>query len=141
MCLLKKAIYGLKQSPRAWFDKFSEVVMHFGFKRCVVDHSVFIRKNTNGCVLLVVYVDDIILTGSDAVGIRETKSYLQQHFTTKDMERPKHFLGIESTYVKGKIVLSQRKYALDLLQETSLTGCKPKSIPLIRHQPHTSLLG
>ena len=80
--------------------------MYFGFKRCVVDHSMFIRKNTNGCVLLAVYVDDIILTGSDAIYIRETKKYLQQHFTTEDMRRPKYFLGIEFAYAKGKMVLS-----------------------------------
>ena len=73
VCLLRKAIYGLKQSPRVWFDKFSRVVMSFGFMRCVVEHLVFIKKNTNGCVLLAVYVDDIILIGSDTIGIRETK--------------------------------------------------------------------
>ena len=73
MCLLRKAIYGLKQSSRAWIDKFSRVVMSFGFTRCAIDHSVFIKKNTNGCVLLAVYVDDIILTGSDTTGIREIK--------------------------------------------------------------------
>ena len=66
-------------------------------------------------MILVVYVDDILLTGSDIAGIQKTKDYLQTHFVTKDMGRPKYFLGIEFTYTRDKMVLSQRKYALDLL--------------------------
>ena len=62
-----------------------------GFKRCAVDHSVFYRRITNGCVLLAVYVDDILLTGSDTEGIRETKEYLGTHFVTKDIGKPWYF--------------------------------------------------
>ena len=97
--------------------KFSQIVMGVDFKRCVVDHSIFIRKTKNGCVILVVYVDNILLTGSDIIGIAETKIYLGSHFITKDMERPRYFLRIEFAYQKNKLVLYQRKYALDLLQE------------------------
>ena len=106
------------------------MVIIFGFARCAVNHSVFIGRKTNGCVLLAVYVDDIIITGSDVEGINETKQYLQRHFTTKDMGRPEYFLGIKFAYAKGKMVLSQRKYALDLLQEAGLIGCKPERTPI-----------
>ena len=50
VCRLKKTIYGLKQSPRAWFENFSQVVMTGGFQRCAVDYSVFYRKTANGCL-------------------------------------------------------------------------------------------
>ena len=60
VCLLRKAIYGLNQSSRAWFQKFSHVVLGNGFRQCVVDHSVFTKSSAAGYVFLAVYVDDIV---------------------------------------------------------------------------------
>ena len=81
---LRKAIYGLKQSPRVWFDKFSQIIMQVGFHRCVGDHSVFIKKSGGGIAILAVYVDNIFLTGSGTIGFAETKEYLRSYFATKD---------------------------------------------------------
>ncbi|KAK4397606.1 Retrovirus-related Pol polyprotein from transposon RE2 [Sesamum angolense] len=130
VCKLKKAIYGLKQSPRAWFDKFSRIIGEFGFSRCQADHSVFVQTTTSGMVVLAVYVDDILITGSDLVGIEEAKKYLQKHFVTKDLGRPRYFLGIEIAHSKHGISLSQRKYACDLLHEVGLLGTKPVDTPM-----------
>ncbi|KAK4386010.1 Retrovirus-related Pol polyprotein from transposon RE2 [Sesamum angolense] len=130
VCKLKKAIYGLKQSPRAWFDKFSRIIGEFGFSRCQADHSVFVQTTTSGMVVLAVYVDDILITGSDLVGIEEAKTYLQKHFVTKDLGRPRYFLGIEIAHSKHGISLSQRKYACDLLHEAGLLGTKPVDTPM-----------
>ena len=80
-----------------------------------MDHSVFYRQTDSGCVILTVYVDDILVTGSDLTGIQRTKDHLQKHFVTKDMDRPKYFLGIEFTYTRDRMALLQRKYVLDLL--------------------------
>ena len=66
----------------------------------------------------VVYVDDILLTGSDSGGLLETKEYLKRYFVTKNMRRRIYFLGIEIAHQKHSILLSQQKYALDLLEET-----------------------
>ena len=77
---LKKAIYDLKQSPRAWFEKFSRIVMGTRFRHCAVDHLVFIQQGISGCMILTVYVDDILMTGSDTDGITKTKEYLTKHF-------------------------------------------------------------
>ena len=116
ICHLRKAIYSLKQSPRAWFNKFSSIVMATSFQICAVDHSVFIRRRTTSSVVLAVYVDDVLLTISDTARILETKEYLRKHFVIKDMGKPRYLLGIEFTYGKYKMALSQRKYVLDLLQ-------------------------
>jgi hypothetical protein len=70
VCHLKKSIYGLKQSPRAWFDKFSKVVVSHGMTRSQTDHSVFFKKTRTSIVILVVCVDDIVITGSDKEGIQ-----------------------------------------------------------------------
>jgi len=64
VCRLRKAIYGLKQSPRAGFEKFNMVISDIGFARCYSDHSVFVRRTKSGLVILTEYIDDILLTGS-----------------------------------------------------------------------------
>jgi len=73
VCKLNKELYSLKQSPRAWFEKFSEVVMDFGLHRCQTNHSVFHLHIVVGYVILVVYVDDIVITGSDSSRIIRVK--------------------------------------------------------------------
>jgi len=95
VCHLKKAIYELKQSIRAWFEKFSLTICSIDFRRCHSDNSVFIRRTSSGIVVLVVYVDDILLIESNSAGIVETKMYFKRDFVTKDMRHPKYFLGIE----------------------------------------------
>ncbi|KAL0298831.1 UNVERIFIED_CONTAM: Retrovirus-related Pol polyprotein from transposon RE1 [Sesamum radiatum] len=107
VCKLKKAIYGLKQSPRAWFDKFSRIIGEFRISRCQADHSIFVQTTKIGMVILAVYVDDILITGSDIDGIEEAKTYLQKHFVTKDLGRPRYFLGIEIAHSKHRVSLSQ----------------------------------
>ena len=109
VCHLKKSLYGLKQSPRAWFGKFSEVIQQFGLQKSRCDHSVFYRKSDAGIILLVVYVDDIVITGDDNEGILNLKSFLHTKFHTKDLGLLKYFLGVEVAkskkcifYLKGK---------------------------------------
>ena len=130
VCRLKKSLYGLKQSPRAWFGRFTEVVLQFGLTRCHGDHSMFYRVSNAGRIFLVVYVDDIVITGDDFAGIDELKLYLKQQFETKDLGRLRYFLGIEVATAKRGIHISQRKYALDLLAETGMLGAKPLDTPM-----------
>jgi len=103
------------------------VISGIGFARCHSDHSVFVHHTKSGLMILVVYVDDILLTGSDSVALTEIKKYLKRHFVTKDMGKPRYFLGIEVAYQKHGLLLSQRKYTLNLLEETGMSGCKPAS--------------
>jgi len=81
-------------SPWAWFEKFSITISGIDFYRCHSDHSVFVRYTKSGLVILTMYVDNILLTGSDPAGLAETKEYLRCHFVTKDMGKSKYFLGI-----------------------------------------------
>lgn len=94
VCLLMKALYGLRQSPRAWFEKLSRLLLNCGFTRNVSDYSVFVKSSTAGCVILVVYVDDIILSGSNKLGIEETEQLLASQVHIKDLGGLKYFLGI-----------------------------------------------
>ncbi|RVW79609.1 Retrovirus-related Pol polyprotein from transposon TNT 1-94 [Vitis vinifera] len=95
------------------------------------DHSVFYHHNSLGqCIYLVVYVDDIVITGSDQDGIQKLKQHLFTHFQTKDLGKLKYFLGIEIAQSSSGVVLSQRKYALDILEETGMLDCKPIDTPM-----------
>ncbi|RVW95141.1 Retrovirus-related Pol polyprotein from transposon RE2 [Vitis vinifera] len=82
------------------------------------------------CIYLVVYVDDIVITGSDQDGIQKLKQHLFTHFQTKDLGKLKYFLGIEIAQSSSGVVLSQRKYALDILEETGMLDCKPVNTPM-----------
>lgn len=70
VCRLHEALHGLKQSPHAWFGSFSDAIIMFGLKQCQVGHLVFNYVSLAGCILLVVYTDDIITTGGDSDGIQ-----------------------------------------------------------------------
>ena len=95
VCCIRKSLYGLKQSPRAWFGKFSQVIEEFGMLKSKYDHSIFYKNSSSGIILLVVYVDDIVITGSDSKGISSLKFFLQNQFHTKDLGMLRYFLGIE----------------------------------------------
>ncbi|RDX63451.1 hypothetical protein CR513_58115, partial [Mucuna pruriens] len=126
VCKLRRSLYGLKQSPRAWFGKFSQVVQNFEMTRSEADHFVFYCHSSFGkCVYLVVYVDDTIITGNDDIKISQLN-----HFQTKDFGHLKYFLGIEVTQSKEGIVMCQKKYALDILQETSISNFRLVDSPM-----------
>ncbi|XP_063938735.1 uncharacterized mitochondrial protein AtMg00810-like [Daucus carota subsp. sativus] len=127
---LNKALYGLKQAPRAWFEKFSKVVQQLGFSSSPYDHALFIRRSERGIVLLLLYVDDMIITGDDSAGISELKQFLSQQFEMKDLGSLSYFLGLEVTSVPTGYSLSQVKYASDLLLKSGISDTKIVSTPL-----------
>lgn len=131
VCKLKKALYGLKQSPRAWFGRFTKAMKCLGYKQSQGDHTLFFKHSQGGkLTVLLVYVDDIIVTGDDLIERHFLKEKLSAEFEMKDLGQLKYFLGIEVAYSKQGIFISQRKYVLDLLQETGKLGCKPASVPI-----------
>ena len=125
VCCLQKSLYGLKQSPCAWFGKLGKVIKKFGMQKSKYDHSVFYRNSQAGIILLVVYVDDIIIIGDDMTSISSLKSFLHGQFHTKDLGMLKYFLGVEVMRSKREIFLSKRKYVLDLLFKTRILAAKP----------------
>ncbi|KAK1410403.1 hypothetical protein QVD17_36940 [Tagetes erecta] len=130
VCKLIKSLYGLKQASRQWNKKLTNTLVDIGFKQSNSDYSLFV-KSVNGVVcILLVYVDDIILTGNDLVEIEKIKSCLSQRFLIKDLGKLKYFLGIEVLESDDGLVLSQRKYCLDLLSEFGMLGAKPVGNPI-----------
>jgi len=82
---LKKSLYGLKQSPRAWFDRFKRAMCGMGYSQCNGDHTLFYRHSGNRISILAVYVDDIVITGGDTLEITRLKENLSKEFEVKDL--------------------------------------------------------
>ena len=130
VCKLKKSLYELKQSPRAWFGRFTNAMITFGYHQSNSDHTLFLKKRQDKITALIVYVDDMIVTGNDPEERKTLQDYLSREFEMKDLGPLKFFLGIEVSRSDKEIFLSQRKYALDLLQETSMSACQPADTPV-----------
>ena len=133
VCRLTKSLYGLKQSPRAWFGRFCLAMWKHGFSQSNSDHTLFLKRNGGKTVALIIYVDDMIVTGNDEKGISELQRYLASEFEMKDLGGLKYFLGIEVYRLRLGIFLSQKKYVLDLLAETGMLDCKPVDTPIIQN--------
>ena len=100
-------------------------VQEFGMTRSTANHSVIYHHTSSGqCIYLIVYVDDIVITGNDQYGIQRLKQHLFNHFQTKDMGKLKYFMEIEIVQSKSDVVMNQRKYALEILEETGMLDCK-----------------
>ncbi|XP_060202737.1 uncharacterized mitochondrial protein AtMg00810-like, partial [Lycium barbarum] len=120
VCLLQRAIYGLKQAPKAWFQRFNEVLLHLGFLGSHADSSLFVLRRQGDIIILLLYVDDIVITGSNPNLLQSLISQLSVQFALKDMGNLHFFLGIEVIrYVDG-LYLSRKKYAQNILQRTMM---------------------
>lgn len=130
VCRLKKSIYGLKQASRQWFAKLVSALIAQGFIQSKNDYSMFIKKTDSGMCIATVYVDDVILTGTDQLAIANLKSFLHQEFSIKDLGNLSFFLGIEVSHLPTGLFLSQKKFTKELLADCPFDLTKPASTPL-----------
>ncbi|KAB2612568.1 hypothetical protein D8674_034884 [Pyrus ussuriensis x Pyrus communis] len=130
VCKLHKSLYGLKQASRQWFIKLSCALRKAGYQQSKADYSLFVRNHDGKFTALLVYVDDIILAGNNIQAIEDTKSFLMKQFKLKDLGQLRYFLGIEIARSSKGITLSQRKYALEILEDAGHLGAKPATSPM-----------
>jgi hypothetical protein len=130
VCRLRHSLYGLKQAPRAWFQRFASVITAAGFSPSNHDPALFIHTSPRGRTLLLLYVDDMIITGDDSEYIAFVKARLNEQFLMSDLGPLRYFLGIEFSSTPSGIYLSQEKYIQDLLARSSLTDTRTVETPL-----------
>ncbi|CAL2245486.1 unnamed protein product [Prunus armeniaca] len=109
VCRLNKSLYGLKQASRQWFAKFSEAIQVAGYIQSKADYSLFTCKRGKSFTALLIYVDDILITGNDMAAINSLKQFLHTRFRIKDLGDLKLFLGIEVSRSTKGISISQRR--------------------------------
>lgn len=132
VCKLYKALYGLKQAPRAWFERLPTFLLSIGFKCSKADPSLlFCHQGKSQCYILI-YVDDIVLTGSSPFEISDLIALVHKQFALKDLGIFSYFLGIEVSFPKdGGLFLSQRKYITNLLHIAHMFEANPITTPIV----------
>ena len=121
--LLQRSLYGLKQAPRAWYQRFATYLRQLGFSASSSDTSLFVLQEGGATAYLLLYVDDIVLTASTPALLRRITERLHSEFAMTDLGDLHHFLGISVTRSSEGLFLSQRQYALDLLQRAGMAEC------------------
>ncbi|XP_058073270.1 uncharacterized protein LOC131221984 [Magnolia sinica] len=128
---LKKALYELKQAPRAWNARIDSYLQENGFAQCPYEHTVYIKKNAHGDILIAcLYVDDLLFTGNRQAMFEEFKHAMFNEFEMTDGRLMSFFLGIEVKQQVDGIYISQKKYAKELLKKFKMADCNAVNTPV-----------
>ena len=132
VCKLVKSLYGLKQSPRQWYERFTTCMLHLGYIRFQSDPNVYCRNSTNVILLLAIYVDDILILSNSNDVLSKAKSELHASISMQDMGALHYCLGIQvfQDHSHGHIRISQQSYVESLLTKYNMSTCKGVSTPL-----------
>ena len=127
---LKKALYGLKQAPRAWYFKLHSCLHSLGFIKSAYEQSLYLKRSIDAILIIGVYVDDLIVTGSSLAVIEDFKAKMAREFDMSNLGSLSSYLGIEVKQSKDFIFLSQTTYVQKVLQHANLGQCNSAITPL-----------
>jgi hypothetical protein len=118
VCKLKRSLYGLKQSPRMWYQNFDINILSLGFVRSKVDHDIYSKEEGGNFIYVALYVDDMLLIENNMDAIKEVKKQLSSKFDMTNLIAAKFILGIEIKRDREvrNIWLNQRKYIETILK-------------------------
>jgi hypothetical protein len=135
VCKLLKSLYDLKQAPRQWYLKFDKFMLKIGYIRCHADHCCYFKRFDNAYVILLLYVDDMLIAGSDIGEIENLKVQMAKEFSMKDLGAAKQILGlkIERDRKNKLLKLCQKEYISKVLKRFNMDCAKPVSTPLAGH--------
>lgn len=135
---LKKALYVLRQAPHAWYAKLSSCLESLGFVCCPYKPAVYTRKEGEDILIIDVYVDDLLVTGSSIAMIENFKKEMSQKFQMSDLGKLSYYLGIEVDQNGESIVLKQTRYARKVIEREGMSDCNPTSYPMDPKEQLTS---
>lgn len=127
---LVRALYGLRQAPRAWYAKLDESLLGLGFRRSASEHAVYLRGTGARRLVVGVYVDDLIIAGSNQVDIDTFKDQMKATFKMSDLGLLHYYLGLEVSQTEAGITICQSSYAAKILETAGLTGCNSSATPM-----------
>ena len=132
VCKLNKSLYGLKQSGQNWNNTLHDYLLRESFTQSLADPCVYIRNSgSNGCVIVIIWVDDLIISASNVILLQSVKDSLNSRFKMKDLGVLSWFLGTEFKCSEDAIEMSQRQYIEKLLERFGMAECKPKVTPTV----------
>ncbi|GJT13856.1 putative ribonuclease H-like domain-containing protein [Tanacetum coccineum] len=129
-----KALYGLHQAPRAWYERLSTFLLKHGYRRGAIDKTLFIKKDRRDIMLVQVYVDDIIFGSTKSSMVKDFEELMQKEFKMSSMGELTFFLGLQVKQTSAGIFLSQDKYVKDILNKFDFRTIKPASTPIKAHK-------
>ena len=138
VCKLNKVLYGLKQAPRAWFARLRQTLQQWVFRSSVSDSSLFYSSTNGSPLFILIYVDDILITGENKNSIHTLIDDLNKVFAPKNLGTFYYFLGFEPTRTPVALHLCERKYVSNLLVQTNMA--KPIVVLLLCVLPTNSIL-
>jgi len=130
VCRLHKSLYGLKQALQVWYTHLNDFLLSIGFRASKVDTSLFIFFVGADICYLLVYVDDILLTGSNSLMLQRLIQLLSSEFKLRDLGFVHYFFGIEVQSTSMGLMLRHHKYILDILTRAGMLSCKPVDTPI-----------
>jgi hypothetical protein len=122
---LHKALYGLRQAPRAWNSKLDAVLHELGFTKCKTEHGLYTRVKNKVRLIVGVYVDDLVIMGECDKEVNQFKGEMKQVFQMSDLGPLSYYLGIEVKQGTHGIQVSQSSYAMKLLEKAGMGSCNP----------------
>lgn len=128
--LLKKALYGLKQAPRAWYNRIDEHLKSLGFGKSLSDSTLYVKHNEADILIISLYVDDLLVTGSNTSLVEKFKQETMEAFEMTDLDVMTFFLGMEIKQDEHEVFICQKKYAKQILKKFKLEECKVMSTPM-----------
>lgn len=133
MCKLRKALYGFRQASRQWHQKLAVTLVSIGFNHSKADYSLYSKVEGHVILLVLIYVDDFLISGNSEEVIHDLKKVLSNHFHMKDMGPVSYFMGLEIDRSEDGFFVSQQKYTLDLIKKFGMTGAMPLKLQMDTH--------
>jgi len=128
--LLQKALYGLKQAPRAWYSRIDEHLLNLGFVKSLSEATLYVKLKDNDVLIVSLYVDDILVTGSNELLVEEFKQEMMNVFEMTDLGLMTYFLGMEVKQSQNEVFICQKKYAKEISKKFQMKECKATSTPM-----------
>nr|KYP52897.1 Retrovirus-related Pol polyprotein from transposon TNT 1-94 [Cajanus cajan] len=128
--LLKKALYGLKQAPRSWYSRIDDHLLNLGFVKSLAESTLYVKHNRANILIISLYVDDLLVTGSDTRLVEKLKKQMMEVFEMTDLGLMTFFLGMEIKQGEHEVFICQNKYAKEILKKFKLDECKEMSTPM-----------
>jgi hypothetical protein len=132
VCKLKRSLYGLKKSPRMWYQNFNTYILSFGFVRSKVVHCIYSKEEGDNFIYVALYVDDMLLIGNSMNTIKEVKKQLSSKFDTKYISATNFIMGMEIKRDRAtrNLWLNHKKYIETILKSFNMQYCKPMKVPI-----------